>query len=635
MENNDVEIIFVYDDDFIKNECENNNDFYHINYSNYNKIIEIINKTINVITTNALDLQPIYSKNIIPVNYVTDLGFEIYSMSDLITFKSELEYIISNIEQISNNVIPVKINGNININEFCDIIENYKKIFLFDISIAELSGISNEEIKNISNNSSRIELYISDVKDLEVIKLLDKPVSLKLKSKNIEQYKILGKELKNILQTTSCEVINLSFPQSNNHIKTDTEFVNIYKEIISLTKSNKKEQKQSLINGIYANNTGLYPTQIIGNHVKHLTIDSPIVGKTKQNVLDLLGLNSAVIYHTNSIEGEFYIYNGTLVQIENDEKAAQKELNHYHRIVKEQLILDSNIMMKEIPLSKGDYKNAKKNLFTFLEIKDQEDLQKFLNDVNHFKQTGKFLNGYQVYSYLINSCRWLGPQYCSVKSVPRLYFKDNSFYSCHDCSLKVGDAGNDFYSIKENIQIISEEEQLKRGCITCPVKDTCSKCTFLPDYMNSEQYCFIRKNQPEIEQYMITASVLQIVMRGTSYFKDINLQDIMVSNQFHSKYFQLEKSEDTESNVNKHIFLFYVNNDNILFDLNTYKLKKIDQIIALILEGLYKGHNASIIQKYIMEKTGFNINQVQDLYQRAINILIKENIVRNKEGVSV
>ena len=189
--------------------------------------------------------------------------------------------------------------------------------------------------------------------------------------------------------------------------------------------------------------------------------------------------------------------------------------------------------------------------------------------------------------------------------------------------------------LKENILMISEEEQLNRNCMTCEVRDICSKCLSLPSYMDAAQYCYIRKNQPEIEQYMIAASALQLLMNGTSFFKNLKLSDLYVSNQYVSQYFKLEQQGQTDSHVHKHILLFHVNDQHIVYDMNSSNIKRINLIMAYILEGLFKGFEKKEILSQMIETFQVQEKQATELYHKMVDLCVKENILKSKVGATL
>ncbi|MED4071274.1 hypothetical protein [Priestia endophytica] len=630
-------IIFILDDSFILNNQEINNSIdFILTYAEYPLLKDICqNVSLKDIDNFSIRTENIYSNKLIPVNKIQDTGLEIHSNEDLSTLDHELEFIKSNIDRPLENNITIVVRGT-------DVIPLFNLLNKYDLQFKVVFDKYNEFKEfdiYVPNNVREIQLHIREKEEINKLQGLKCPISvvLDVSEKNI---KVVMEEVLNNVYNNRLSLKKISFLQSDAYYEISNEISDTLIGINKHSVVKNSRAKEPLKNGLYASQTGVYPFQNVGAHVKHFfQVDS--LNKTELSEIDnLIGINSAAISENTGENNKYYIYNGTVVWI--DDREINSLVAHNHTIYNNNVILDNEILSKEMSFKRKTYKeiynseeidNKEVDNFPFLNLEKQEDLDLFLQDISKFKEEG-MLRGYQVKSHLINSCRWMGPTACTVKNLPRLYYKGGELNPCGDCHDTVGSLGDNFYELKSNAQQISEEEQVNRGCINCEVRDTCSKCTFLPSYMNSNQYCFIRKSQPQIEHYMLTTSVLKMLIAGTSYFRKQNIQDIRISNKYTSHYLHLDKVQTGDSYINRNVFLFSVNQEYILFDLNKNSLKRIGKMLAVITEALYKGFNNDQIKQEIVMQFSVNNQEASNLYNEAIKLFLEENIVSEK-GVKV
>ena len=273
-----------------------------------------------------------------------------------------------------------------------------------------------------------------------------------------------------------------------------------------------------------------------------------------------------------------------------------------------------------------------------MDLKTPEDFQLFIDDVSHFGKTGSFKANYQIKSKLVNSCRWLGPSNCQVTKLPRLIIgKDESLSPCIGCQKNIGTLDNELFELKENVQMITEDENLSRDCATCEVRDYCSKCAFLPEYMSFEQYCYTRKNQKYLEEYIKSSQILNFILNHSSYFKsnNVKLEDIRFSTTWTTHLFKKKSKGEKNPQVNKNIYLIHVSDEIILFNLEKYSTTKIGVPMAYILEAFYKGYLEEEIPNLIQKDFNTDLEKATDIYSKSIEIFLNAGILKKAQGAAI
>lgn len=139
-------------------------------------------------------------------------------------------------------------------------------------------------------------------------------------------------------------------------------------------------------------------------------------------------------------------------------------------------------------------------------IKDKEDAYEFfsrnenLSKAQIIERCSTRNEDYMIEDF----CRWCSDGECPAIGLKRIMIKENNnIYTCFSGKpLGRIDDDIDVNALKEKIISIFVEEYSKRGCETCDVKDTCSKCIFVDD-IGREVYCEIQRNKKNLKNTKI------------------------------------------------------------------------------------------------------------------------------------
>jgi len=119
-----------------------------------------------------------------------------------------------------------------------------------------------------------------------------------------------------------------------------------------------------------------------------------------------------------------------------------------------------------------------------LRISNEEDLEYFLSYQN---ATRNYI--------LLDACRW--SDYCPAKYFKRLIIDESGrLFPCFQGKC-IGRIGENLTVIQHRLSSLQKDEEKKRGCHICPIKENCSKCLFLAA-MSAKAYCRSRLNHRHI-----------------------------------------------------------------------------------------------------------------------------------------
>lgn len=622
----DKEIIFLFKDPMLKLET-NFQGFKHFTLEQLSLLSSYLGGNGSEMKT---DLS-IYQNNIVPLTYLPKIGISSRS-KEMEGLKQDVSFLMEQAGSI-DEVIPITLeNGNIN-----ELLIQIKKldakyhfilpinlvnsIPLYENSIREFTILLNNEIKEFDlsifyKKTIKVNFVIPCNSEDSLISIL---TEIKIAIDNgLTLGKIHFKALKRL--RVSEEFLSLL-----NSLRKETNF---------------EESSNVLFNGVLMFYTGVYTESVTDGAVKHVYIEGRTNRARLSELSKLISINSAILSLNNlDNQREYRLYDEELTVEDNNYSIFQKEafssllFSHYHQWDGEVIQLDNN-EIKELTMSSYGTNNKA----SMIDLKTPMDFQLFIDDVNHFVTTGSFKSNYQINSKLVNSCRWLGPSNCHVTKLPRLTVdEDGSLSPCVGCKKSIGTLDNELFELKENVQMITEEEKLNRGCETCEVRDYCSKCTFLPKYMSSDQYCYTRKNQVSLEEYITSSQILNFILNNSNYLKDnpVNLEDIKFSNMWTTHIFKKERKGKSNPLVNNNIYLIHMNGETIIFNLEKYNIIKIGTTLAYILEAFYKGYLEEDIPDFLHKDFNANLDEAIDFYNKSIGLFFKAGILKKTQDVSI
>jgi hypothetical protein len=137
----------------------------------------------------------------------------------------------------------------------------------------------------------------------------------------------------------------------------------------------------------------------------------------------------------------------------------------------------------------------------FLTLRDAADIEELERRLRRFHEEGRIrVNPPGRAVVFENACRWMGPGACQLPMLRRLEVRaDQSVSACLD-SGPVGRVGDSFEQLGLNVRQAQQMEEVRRGCSTCPVRESCSHCTQLPSSWGG-RYCEIRQNYVQTPLY--------------------------------------------------------------------------------------------------------------------------------------
>ncbi|GGO00051.1 hypothetical protein [Saccharibacillus kuerlensis] len=405
--------------------------------------------------------------------------------------------------------------------------------------------------------------------------------------------------------------------------------LNLESELADLLASAGSGSDPALLNGYLAYKTGQYPPQALGSGVKHIGLSDrhiPDLAELEPN--QLMGINSAFILSQNSVsssekEDKYLDAEGVVKRDRTGYNRLAKELESKHQYVPhiqaESLTADTQTRHLEmsaydfgppIEMELMNYREAAGREIEdqsgvpgleILEVGDADNLQAFLEDVQAFEQVGKFRHGYQVRGYVTDSCRWSAAGQCPIKQLPRLSIEEEGkIAGCGGCAA-IGRVGDSYDSLQREASAASTREQLLRGCDTCEIRDTCSKCTFLPEYMTRSQYCEIRKRHAMLHRYMQVAQVFKGLRQYTVLFRDTDIREVGVSLRTCTHLLPAAYQAEGQSWVPDHLFVLFVGGQPLLYQAASGKLLKLSPLMALVLEAGIKGLSEVSLKRAIAE----------------------------------
>ena len=147
-----------------------------------------------------------------------------------------------------------------------------------------------------------------------------------------------------------------------------------------------------------------------------------------------------------------------------------------------------------------------------LTLNNEEDIETLCqltrqaDEIGRFTLDGSFANPAFVVE---DACRW-GCEKCPAMSLTKMIVTgDDRILPCRH-GKDIGNVGDSPEDMKKRLAALREAEILRRGCESCPVKDSCSQCLF-PHPMDADRYCRLRKEFPLMCEIFNLADIVKKV----------------------------------------------------------------------------------------------------------------------------
>ncbi|GHU49187.1 hypothetical protein FACS1894127_1820 [Clostridia bacterium] len=418
---------------------------------------------------------------------------------------------------------------------------------------------------------------------------------------------------------------------------------------LCLSKIEEDRYPSALLNGFIAFTTGLYPLDVLNNSVKHVEILKSTLSLEEMDILrSFISVNSAVI--TNIPEnsknvGVFYTTVNNDIRSLNeafDENIANAYSNNFYLphlySIKDdgnqgkELIFDdfntrSPVRLSYVPYANVDSKLSKEIIF--LSIETSDDLERFIYDVDCFISNTTFRNKYEITHYIKDECRWLSSVCCSVCKLPRLRLKDGLVFTCGGCSESIGSIHDSYFKVYQQAYIMSEKTQVERNCSGCHIKNECSKCCFLPDFLQGDKLCDVMKKRPYINLYIATKSIFRMLMESP-VFRSLELSDIRTSNKYVSHLIPNQTVGTEYTYLYPFIYLLHAKSKHYIFNAATRKVFGTTEAIAIIMEFLQRGVDTKNIKAFLSDKYSLEELGADRTFRGAIDLLIESGCLRKK-----
>jgi radical SAM superfamily enzyme YgiQ (UPF0313 family) len=158
------------------------------------------------------------------------------------------------------------------------------------------------------------------------------------------------------------------------------------------------------------------------------------------------------------------------------------------------------IPFSEVNEASNLIKRNKKAIFLYT-LTNMQDHTQFIELVKKLTSEGvealpePLLEG--RFSFL-DECRW-APFLCPAYRLSRMVIhQDRRITPCiTGCS--VGEVGESIDNIKKRVEHYKKEEKKKRGCASCPISETCSRCLF-PAPIERDEFCRLQRSIPALSQ---------------------------------------------------------------------------------------------------------------------------------------
>lgn len=134
-------------------------------------------------------------------------------------------------------------------------------------------------------------------------------------------------------------------------------------------------------------------------------------------------------------------------------------------------------------------------IYSLRSIEDSVRFKRFMEESFETRRAGSSEGPKGPFFGFVDVCRWSSAR-CPVTMLSRIIVRGNCFLPCWNAH-PIGELGDTPEDIMVKVRRRYQEEQRRRGCKSCEVKDNCSKCLFTKPF-EVDEYCRLRRTYPRI-----------------------------------------------------------------------------------------------------------------------------------------
>jgi radical SAM protein with 4Fe4S-binding SPASM domain len=205
-----------------------------------------------------------------------------------------------------------------------------------------------------------------------------------------------------------------------------------------------------------------------------------------------------------------------------------------------------------------------------------------------------------------DQCRW-SCRSCPAPRMSRFLINNNhSIVPCKHGGV-VGKIGDRFRDIKKNMKVYREKEIKRRGCNTCPVRESCSKCLY-PYPMDSSEYCRLRRQFPMMGELF----TLMEIVRRVSFPAKHKTDGISM---------QVGSADQKEQQIVKESLRGIIYGDECyIYDLDREKARPVSRVFMDILIHLMQGMELDALVSHLTKAYAVSTQEMERTIKKALSI---------------
>ncbi len=502
----------------------------------------------------------------------------------------------------------------------------YKKSYIPLNQCSQYGVILNKHIKF---NDCK---YVAPAKDIieeinYISKYASKDQTILLNTDNINEYDEIDKLLEGIKELSINQKIVLKIKEECLSILLEK----LKDSGIVLKKAEDVFSNEAMENGITAFYLGYYPVNIDDEYSKHIQINKDEI---TEEVLRKLAS------HNSGNSGLYGVGNGTKSYDEVKDLAEKSGFlfTNYLSFNKtdneKEYSIDINGVsnagrMSVVSYSKYKSATGKNN---YVNIETREDFETFISDIKAFNKTGVIIHDRMWKPLMTDRCRWSMHGACSLGKLLRFRVEDKKVYPCISCNKSIGDIDSLHFELQRKAYSHIDKEEVNRRCHECTKKMICSRCSMLPEFVSSEEYCNLIKSGLDIFKYEINMLAIKYLMEmgKIKLLSEHKVEDIIFATSENG--IEIDKvAEGTKKYVEDDTIFLKVKGEKplyIIFNMRSKKALKLNKNFFIICELLNKGLEAKHINEYLINKYNLEEAKSQELVSKVLSILNKEHFLK-------
>lgn len=398
---------------------------------------------------------------------------------------------------------------------------------------------------------------------------------------------------------------------------------------IIIGEKKEKNTKTAFVNGLQFHLLGYYSENLIGDYTKHIEVDKREMNKEFFRSISNHNAGNSAIYGIGDTELDY----DEVKEMVKDTGFLFTNYLDFHQKEDFTVTVDINENKSAFEYQQQPYADYKESIVhdSYVSLDRREDFDALISDYRRFVKTGIVDKERMWKPFITERCRFGVNGVCSLTRIQRFRVSDGLVYPCRGCSQDIGTCDVQHFQLLKKACVNKEKEENSRKCNECKARVYCGKCTMLPDYLSTKEYCELVCEDTSIISYFNQMLDAKFIFEyGTiGKYKESQIYDVIFITRENQVIISKYVHGDMDYfDINVVFYKYEKKNAFIGFSLTDRKAFEMNQNMFILCELMYKGLSYNEITAYLHEEYDVSEDDAKKLLEKGLHILNEKGYLK-------